>query len=93
VPTDPVCPGVLDDPPVLRRTGRRLSALLTMASVMLVSLLALPAAAEGAEAAAGGFGTGVWDGMIMAAIAGVIMGIVAFAVSNPGDIHRVDDHH
>jgi hypothetical protein len=77
----------------LRRTGRRLSTLLTMASVMIVSLLALPAAAEGTEAAAEGFGTGVWDGLILAAIAAVIMAVVVFAMSNPGEIHRVDDHH
>lgn len=79
---------------ILRRTGRRLSTMLTMASIMLVSLLALPAvAAEGVEAAADGFGSGLWDGLILAAIAGAVMGVVAFATSSPGDIHRADDHH
>jgi len=77
---------------ILRRAGRRLSTLLTLVSVMLVSLLALPAAAEG-EAAASGFGAGLWDGLILAAITGTIMGVVAFAMSSPGDIHRADDHH
>jgi hypothetical protein len=35
----------------------------------------------------------VWDGLILAAIAAVIMAVVVFAMSNPGEIHRVDDHH
>lgn len=40
-----------------------------------------------------GFGTSKFDALIVAALAGIVMGSVAYGMSNPGDIERVSDHH
>lgn len=44
---------------------------------------------EGSE----GFGSGQWDGLIMAAGAAAVMGGLAFASSGPGQIGKDQDHH
>lgn len=40
-----------------------------------------------------GFGTGEWDGLILAVIGGILVGGLAFASSGPGHIGKSDDHH
>lgn len=84
-----------------RRATTLLLAVLTAVTLAAV-LLASPAmATEGAEesddhsteAAADGFGAGQWDGLLLAAAFGVILGGITFAMSKPGEIHRVDEHH
>lgn len=87
----------------MTRARRALPALLAVLTAALLSLalFAGPAlAADDAEdhgdektAAASGFGTGQWDGMVLAAGAGLIVGVMAFAMSRPGEIHKVADHH
>jgi len=42
---------------------------------------------------ASGFGTGEWDGLILAAFGGLLVGGLAFASSGPGQIGKSDDHH
>ncbi len=87
-----------------RAARRAIPALLAVLAATLLSLalFAGPAtAADDAEESGGlgtteateGFGTGQWDGMLLAAGAGLLMGILVFAMSKPGDIHKVDAHH
>lgn len=75
---------------------RRLPLLLAAVATTLTSLVvvALPAlATDGEEVAAGGFGTGQWDGVILAAIVGLVFAIAMFADADPGGIPGPDDHH
>ena len=73
---------------------RRLRTLLTLVTTLFATaVLALPAAAAETEAEATGFGSGEWDGLIVTAIAGILLGVWAFAVSDPGGIPRADAHH
>lgn len=78
-------------PHALRRTSILLLA--TWAAVSTLVLVAGPAlAAEGeATSEASGFGSGQWDGMVLAAIGGFLLGLLVFALSSPGEIHR-DTH-
>ena len=91
-----------------RAARRAIPALLAVLAAALLSLalFAGPALAadeteedhgeettESAETEAAGFGTGQWDGLVLAAVAGVIVGVMAFSMSNPGEIHKVADHH
>ncbi len=75
---------------------RRLPILLVALAASLFSLVAvaLPAlATEGEEAASGGFGTGQWDGVLLAVVVGAILGALVFADADPGGIPRADAHH
>ncbi len=75
---------------------RRLPLALAVLATSLFSLVvvALPAlATEGEEAAAGGFGSGQWDGVILAAVAGLVMAIALFADADPGGIPGPGEHH
>lgn len=74
-------------------TRRLRVALATITTTILATLLALPAAAaeEGAEAA-GGFGTGDWDGMILVLAFGIVVGILMFFDSDPGGIPDARHH-
>lgn len=79
-----------------RRLPRRLSLLVASVAAAMTSLLVvtLPAlATEGEEATAGGFGTGQWDGVILAAIAGLVLAVIMFADGDPGGIPGPGDHH
>jgi hypothetical protein len=40
-----------------------------------------------------GFGTGEWDGLMLAVAGGVLVGGLAFASSGPGQIKKPDAHH
>ena len=79
-----------------RATTVMLAALtvLTLSAMVLVE----PASAADSEAVhavaqeASGFGTGLWDGMMLAAVFGVLLGFVVFAMSSPGEIHRAAHH-
>lgn len=77
-------------------------ALAALAATMLsLALLAGPArATEGEEATSGepaeeasGFGSGQWDGLLLTAVAGLVVGGVVFAMSSPGQIKGADAHH
>lgn len=73
--------------------SRPLRVTWTLLSALVLSVLvALPAAATEAEASRG-FGSGQWDGLVLAGIAGIVLGIAAFASSDPGTIPRAEDHH
>ena len=73
---------------------RRLRSIVVFATTLVATaMLALPAAAADSEAAETGFGSGQWDGLIVTAIAGILLGILAYAVSDPGGIPRADAHH
>ena len=81
---------------VLRRSSTVLLAV--CAAVLAVAMFAGPATAtEGGDAGGGaaqesaGFGSGLWDGMLLAGAGGVLLGLLAFGMSNPGEIHR-DGH-
>lgn len=64
------------------------------ASLTSLVLLALPAfATEGEEAAAGGFGSGQWDGVLLAVVVGAVLGALVFADADPGGIPRAEAHH
>ena len=85
-----------------RAARRAIPALLAVLTAILLSLAlaAGPAVAaddaggdHGTTAEASGFGSGQWDGMLLAAGAGLVMGLLAFAMSRPGEIDRVDAHH
>ena len=75
---------------------RRLAQTVTLALTALF-LFALPAAAaeETPSPPAEGFGSGLWDGMLLAAVFGVIMGFVVFfdAYSGAQDEAIDDGHH
>lgn len=80
----------------MTRAAGRVTALLLAAlaaALLSLALLASPATAadetesHGDEAT--GFGSGQWDGMLLAAGAGLVMGLVAFSMSDPGGIPRV----
>jgi hypothetical protein len=65
---------------------RRVTQTLTLALTSLL-LLALPASATEEQAPippAEGFGAGQWDGMLLAAVFGVIMGVVLFVDAYSG---------
>lgn len=68
---------------------RRLMAVLT-ASVLSLLLLAGPALA--ADASEGSGDDDLWRGLIYAAIAGTILGVIAFIDSTTGD-NALDDAH
>lgn len=75
---------------------RRLPLLLATMATALTSLVvvALPAlATEGEEVVSGGFGTGQWDGVILAAIIGLVFAILMFADADPGGIPGPGEHH
>lgn len=78
---------------------RRLPAVLltALAAVLCLALFAAPATAadEAADeaATAEGFGTGQWDGMLLAAIIGTVMAGVTFSMSRPGDIEKAAEGH
>lgn len=77
---------------------RALHLLMTaLVAVVLSVLLVGPAAAtettEHAEEAATGFGSGDWDGLIAAAVAGIVIGAWVFATSSPGEIGGHGAHH
>lgn len=73
---------------------RRLRTTLTLVTTLLATaLLTLPAAAATEGEAETGFGSGEWDGLILTVIAGALLGILVFAVSDPGGIPRADAHH
>jgi len=68
--------------------------MLTLVTTLLATVvLTLPAAATEAEVEATGFGSGEWDGLIVTVIAGALLGVLVFAVSDPGGIPRGDAHH
>lgn len=71
------------------------TALAVLAAALLsLTLFAGPAMAadEGDEATSSGV-KGDATGLGYAAVAGIAMGVLVFAMSNPGDIHRADAHH
>lgn len=81
----------------MTRAARRATTLVlaALAALMLSAVaLADPALAADNEAVhavaenASGFGTGMWDGMVMAAVFGVLLGIAVFGMSSPAEIHR-----
>lgn len=75
---------------------RRLPLALAALGASLFSLfaVALPAlATEGEEAAAAGFGSGQWDGVILAAVVGLVLAIALFADADPGGIPGPGEHH
>ncbi len=84
-----------------RASLRAIPALLGVltAALLTLALFTGPAHAteggEGETAAteeSGGFGTGTWDGMILAAGVGLVIGLVVYASSEPGGIHKAADH-
>lgn len=83
----------------MTRARRALPALMAVLTAVLLSLAVFAGPALAADdaketkAEASGFGTGQWDGMVLAAGAGLIVGVMAFAMSRPGEIHKVADHH
>lgn len=74
---------------------RRLSLVLAALAASLFSLVAvaLPAMAAVEEPAASGFGSGEWDGVILAAIVGFVLAVLMFLDADPGGIPRADEHH
>lgn len=90
----------------MRKVAASLLVSLT-ALLLAIGMLAAPAfaaedpgdhaedAGEHADEAdeASGFGTGEWDGLILAAIGAVFVGGFVFASSGPGEIGKSDDHH
>ena len=87
-----------------RAARRAIPALLAVLTATLLSLALMTGPATAADGSGegghveeahgqSGFGSNQWDGMLLAAGAGVILGILAFAMSKPGDIDRVDAHH
>lgn len=89
--------------PVLRRPARRLAVtvLATLAAALLSLLLlttsALATEGEGVDEEhaeeEGGFGSGRWDGMLLAGGVGIVLGLVVFGASDPAGIKPTDDHH
>lgn len=86
----------------MTRAARRVTTVMLAAlSVSTLSVLVLvdPALAADSEPVhavareASGFGTGLWDGMMLAAVFGVVLGFVVFAMSSPGEIHRAGHDH
>lgn len=86
----------------MTRAARRVTTVtLAALSLLLVSVLVLvdPALAADSEPAhavareASGFGTGLWDGMMLAAGFGVLLGFVVFGMSSPGEIDRAGHGH
>lgn len=72
-------------------TRRLRSVVVFVTTIVASTVLALPAAA--AETEATGFGSGQWDGLIVTAVAGILVGILMFAITDPGGIPRADAHH
>ena len=79
-----------------RAVARVTTAALAVLVLALLSLalfadpaMAADASGETASSAVKGDATG----FVYAAIAGVVTGVLVFAMSNPGDIDRVDAHH
>lgn len=71
------------------------TALAVLAAALLsLALFAGPALAadDGGEATSSGV-KGDATGFVYTAIAGVAMGVLVFAMSSPGEIHRADAHH
>lgn len=70
---------------------RRLRTSATLVTTVLATvLLTMPAAATEVDnvAAETGFGTGQWDGMIVTAIVGLLLGVLTFMTSDPSGIPR-----
>ena len=40
-----------------------------------------------------GFGTGDFDGTLLAAVVGIALGLVIFGMAKPGEIEKADAHH
>ncbi len=40
-----------------------------------------------------GFGTGDFDGTLLAAVVGIVLGLVIFGMAKPGEIEKADAHH
>lgn len=85
----------------MTRAARRATTVMLAALAALslsAMVLAAPASAAESEAVhavaqnASGFGTGMWDGMMMAAVLGVLLGVAVFGMSSPGEIHRAGHH-
>ena len=83
-----------------RAAHRVIPAMLAVLTAALLSLTLFAGPAVAADETSEdtgkeltGFGTGQWDGLLLAAGAGVILGGLAFAMSKPGEIHRADAHH
>lgn len=74
----------------MTRVSRAVWTLLTTFAVS--ALVTLPAAAAEETTQATGFPNGEWDGMIVTAIAALLVGSLVFAMCDPGGIPRVDDH-
>lgn len=75
-------------------TRRRSLVLTTLVTTVASLFLALPAlATEGEEATASGFGSGDWDGVVLAVVVGLVFAIGMFMDADPGGIPRADDHH
>jgi len=73
---------------------RRLRTSFTLVTTLLATvMLSLPASAADGETEAAGFGTGDWDGLILTAIVGALLGVLVYATSDPGGIPRADAHH
>ena len=68
-------------------------------AVLVLALLSLALFADPAMAADAGGETassavkGDARGFVYAAVAGVVTGVLVFAMSKPGEIHRADAHH
>ncbi len=76
---------------------RRAVQTLTLALTSLV-LLAVPAFAteETATVTSEGFGSGQWDGLLLAAILGVVLGLVLFIdayAGSPDNVHTGHEGH
>ena len=80
-----------------RRLVDRAPLLLALLATAMTSLVvvALPAmaATEGEEVAAGGFGTGQWDGVILGIVLALVAAIAMFADADPGGIPGPGEHH
>ena len=84
-----------------RAALRAIPALLAVLTAALLTLALFTGPAHASEGSEGehdaveesvGFGTGQWDGMLLAAGVGLVIGIVVFASSEPGGIQKAADH-
>ena len=83
-----------------RAALRAIPALLAVLTAALLTLALFTGPAHATEGGEGehdaveesGFGTGQWDGMLLAAGVGLVIGVVVFASSEPGGIQKAADH-
>lgn len=83
-----------------RAARRATTVMLAALTVLTLSAMVLADPASAAENGAvhavaqeaSGFGTGLWDGMMLAAVLGVLLGVVVFSMSSPAEIHRAGHH-